>query len=118
MCGFAGFFGNIYNINTSQILINMANAISHRGPDSSGIWYDANIGIGFSHRRLSIVDLTDAGHQPMTSHSGRYVIVFNGEIYNHLYLRQKLEKTSEVLTWRGLSDTEILLQAFEVWGAP
>ena len=116
MCGFAGFFGNIYNINTSQILINMANAISHRGPDSSGIWYDANIGIGFSHRRLSIVDLTDAGHQPMTSHSGRYVIVFNGEIYNHLYLRQKLEKTSEVLTWRGLSDTEILLQAFEVWG--
>lgn len=116
MCGFAGFFGNLYNINTSQILINMANAISHRGPDSSGIWYDTNEGIGFSHRRLSIIDLTEAGHQPMTSHSGRYVIVFNGEIYNHLSLRNKLEKTSEVLIWRGLSDTETLLQAFEIWG--
>ena len=116
MCGFAGFLGSAFDINTSQILINMAKVIKHRGPDSYGIWHDANTGIGFSHCRLSILDLSEAGHQPMISHSGRYVVVFNGEIYNHLYLRHKLEKTSEGLTWRSLSDTETLLQAFEIWG--
>ena len=90
----------------------MADALIHRGPDDSGIWSDAPIGIALGHRRLSIVDLSAAGHQPMHSVAGRFVIAFNGEIYNHLELRAELEG----ITWRGHSDTETLLAGFEAWG--
>ena len=90
----------------------MGEAIVHRGPDDNGIWVDANAGIGLSHRRLSILDLSPAGHQPMVSDSGRYVIAFNGEIYNHLDLRWQLGDR----VWRGHSDTETLLAGFELWG--
>ncbi len=105
---------------------NMANAIVHRGPDNTGIWSDPQAGITLGHQRLSIVDLSAAGHQPMVSSSGRYVIAFNGEIYNHLELRTELDNSSNSsphlglvsakLKWRGHSDTETLLAGFERWG--
>lgn len=116
MCGFSGF---IYKKNlpadAEHLLTSMGNAIVSRGPDSSGIWYDEASGIGLSHRRLAIVDLTEAGHQPMMSSSGRFVIAFNGEIYNHLEVRAELECESDC-NWHGHSDTETLLAAIEAWG--
>jgi len=90
----------------------MAKALTHRGPDNSGAWIDESCGIALAHRRLSILDLSPAGDQPMISLSGRYVIVFNGEIYNHLELRRELKNVE----WRGHSDTETLLAGFEAWG--
>lgn len=98
----------------------MARTIAHRGPDDSGLWVDEAAGVALGHRRLSILDLSPAGHQPMVSASGRYVIAFNGEIYNHLELRADLEKTNAggtaAMAWRGHSDTETLLAAIEAWG--
>jgi asparagine synthase (glutamine-hydrolysing) len=90
----------------------MAEALHHRGPDDGGVWTDAPAGIALGFRRLAIIDLTQAGHQPMMSHDGRYVLVFNGEIYNHHLLRREL---SEV-PYRGHSDTEVMLAAFSRWG--
>ena len=125
MCGFAGFLQGPKNgIGNLEVLaIKMANAISHRGPDDSGVWTDDQIGIAFGHRRLSIVDLSIAGHQPMKSVSGRYVLVFNGEIYNHLQIRMEIDKNNTSkkdslpkIQWRGHSDTETLLAGFETWG--
>jgi asparagine synthase (glutamine-hydrolysing) len=94
----------------------MADAIILRGPDAAGYWVDSAQSIGLGHRRLSIVDLSSAGHQPMLSNYERYVLVFNGEIYNHMDLRVSLVKTDESLVWRGHSDTETLLAGFETWG--
>ena len=90
----------------------MARQILHRGPDDWGVWTDADVGLALAHRRLSILDLSPAGHQPMVSASGRFVVAFNGEIYNHLALRHELGDIS----WRGHSDTETLLAAFDAWG--
>ncbi len=87
----------------------MASTLEHRGPDDSGVWVDGTAGIVLGHRRLSIVDLSEAGHQPMNSWSGRYVMVFNGEIYNHAELRRELGRGE----WRGHSDTETLLALIE-----
>ena len=94
----------------------MRGSILHRGPDYSGSWTDGNNGIWLGHQRLAIVDLTRNGHQPMKSPSGRYVIVFNGEIYNHFKLRQMLEISDMNPIWRGHSDTETLLAGFDSWG--
>jgi asparagine synthase (glutamine-hydrolysing) len=94
----------------------MAAAIINRGPDDSGVWSDVEASIALAHRRLSVVDLSPAGHQPMASASGRYVIVFNGEIYNHLDMRTELEKSGGSFQWRGHSDTETLLAGIDVWG--
>ena len=94
----------------------MANAIRHRGPDDDGVWVDEAAGIALAHRRLSILDLSPEGHQPMVSASGRYVIAFNGEIYNHLELRGLLRPAPNDGGWRGHSDTETLLAGFEAWG--
>jgi asparagine synthase (glutamine-hydrolysing) len=94
----------------------MADAIRHRGPDAGGEWVDDQIGIALAHRRLSILDLSPAGAQPMEDSSGRFVIVFNGEIYNHLDLRRRLDDESAVPAWRGHSDTETLLAAVVAWG--
>jgi asparagine synthase (glutamine-hydrolysing) len=94
----------------------MARAIRHRGPDAAGEWVDEQTGIALAHRRLSILDLSPAGAQPMEDISGRFVIVFNGEIYNHLDLRRRLEDESSGPAWRGHSDTETLLAAIAAWG--
>ena len=111
MCGLAGYFTPDGPV-SAQLLKAMADTIRHRGPDDEGIWMDQAAGIGFAFRRLSILDLSPAGHQPMASASGRFVIMFNGEIYNHLELRRELGEQS----WRGHSDTETLLAACEAWG--
>lgn len=120
MCGIAGFLTAAGSDSAEATLSRMADAIRHRGPDDSGLWSDRAVGIGLAHRRLSIVDLSPAGHQPMVSPSGRYVVVFNGEIYNHLDLRAELDKVGTGVTavggWRGHSDTETLLAGFDTWG--
>lgn len=119
MCGIAGQL-KWPGQSTEATLLNectrMADAIIHRGPDDHGVWVKPDAGVGLAHRRLAIVDLSPAGHQPMLSVSGRYVIVFNGEIYNHLELRRQIEQEGRAPTWRGHSDTETLLAAFDVWG--
>lgn len=115
MCGFAGFIDASCSAPSTawrSLLEHMGDALAHRGPDDSGIWLNAEAGIGLSHRRLSVLELSSAGHQPMMSASGRYVIVFNGEIYNHLDLRKELDCSA----WRGHSDTETLLAGVERWG--
>jgi asparagine synthase (glutamine-hydrolysing) len=95
----------------------MAGALAHRGPDDAGVWLDASVGLALAHRRLAMLDLSQAGHQPMLSASGRYVIVFNGEIYNHQALRSALASAGHLKqAWRGHSDTETLLAAIEAWG--
>ena len=113
MCGLAGFLGGAVSRNT---LSAMTASVMHRGPDSAGHWWDDSHGIALGHRRLAVVDLSDAGHQPMLSAAGRYVIVFNGEIYNHGDLRKEMERAALAPSWRGHSDTETLLAGFEVWG--
>jgi asparagine synthase (glutamine-hydrolysing) len=114
MCGIAGFMqlggGNADAMR--DIAQRMANALRHRGPDDDGVFVDAEAGVAFGFRRLAILDLSEAGAQPMTSASGRYVINFNGEVYNHASLRAQLGEQN----WRGHSDTEVMLAAFEKWG--
>jgi asparagine synthase (glutamine-hydrolysing) len=128
MCGLAGFLDtSLKNTNDQKSRITlMTNMITHRGPDDSGAWVDPQVGIALGHRRLAVLDLSPNGHQPMKSTSGRYVIVFNGEIYNHLELRKELEdskspqlsnsRAESFDSWRGHSDTEVMLEAFEQWG--
>lgn len=94
----------------------MTDAIANRGPDSDGRWLDADAAIGLGHRRLAIVELSDAGAQPMASASGRYVLAYNGEIYNHMDVRAELGQQGRAPTWRGHSDTETLLAGFDAWG--
>ncbi len=116
MCGIVGFLDSSFTKETAtDILGKMACAILHRGPDDMGVWFDENAQIGLGHRRLSIVDLSPAGHQPMGSAHGRFEMAFNGEIYNHLKLRSELEQKGTI-AWRGHSDTETLLAGFEAWG--
>lgn len=119
MCGFAGFlgFGALGVESVPATAEKMGYAIRHRGPDDSGVWHDESGQIALVHQRLSILDLSPAGHQPMVSPSGRYVIAFNGEIYNHTALRLELEKIAPPIGgWRGHSDTETLLAGIDVWG--
>lgn len=117
MCGFGGFFGGAWPGDMAPIRLKaMTDAIAHRGPDSEGQWLDADAAIGLGHRRLSIVELSAAGAQPMHSASSRYVLAFNGEIYNHLDLRAELEQCGRAPAWRGHSDTETLLAGFDAWG--
>lgn len=118
MCGFAGLLLNWPGSldNSEAAAAQMADAIKMRGPDDAGTWSDPQAGIALSHRRLAIVDLSAAGHQPMTSYSGRFVMVFNGEIYNHEAFRQTLHRENVAPVWRGHSDTETLLAGFEAWG--
>lgn len=111
MCGITGFLG-ISSSGSAIVVDRMASALHNRGPDDFGVWVDESAGVALAHRRLSILDLSPAGHQPMVSVSGRYVLVFNGEIYNHLELRKELTDC----VWLGHSDTETLLSAFEQWG--
>ena len=115
MCGMTGFVGKIDGM--QDIISSMHRAISHRGPDSSGSWVDEINGIALGHQRLAIQDLSEAGHQPMRSPSNRFVVIFNGEIYNHLDLRNSLDKSSSApISWKGHSDTETLVTSFEFIG--
>lgn len=115
MCGFTGFLNRAGFANGENVLRGMADVIVHRGPDSEGYWTDDDAGIALAHRRLAIVDLSAAGHQPMHSHDGRFVLSYNGEIYNHLDLRRELDARGPI-AWRGHSDTETLLEGFSAWG--
>ena len=117
MCGIAGFLeqGQL-SAEAAQIVNGMAAALAHRGPDDSGAWLDPDAGVALGHRRLAIIDTSPSGHQPMISASGRFVIVFNGEIYNFRELRTELNAGGGRLAWRGSSDTEVLLAAFDRWG--
>lgn len=116
MCGIAGF---VASRSAGASLTTQARAmtacIAHRGPDDDGIWTDETAGLALGHRRLAIIDLSPAGHQPMTSACGRYVTVFNGEIYNYRMLRAEIEAQTSV-AWRGHSDTEVVLEAMSRWG--
>ena len=119
MCGFAGFIHHGTNHDESLLrLADMLKPILQRGPNDGGVWVDEQHYVALGHRRLSILDLSPAGHQPMASACGRFMIVFNGEIYNHLDLRRNLEKSNQLPFggWRGHSDTETLLACFAVWG--
>jgi asparagine synthase (glutamine-hydrolysing) len=116
MCGIAGLWSAVATPTPLNVLARrMADRLVHRGPDDAGEWSDEDRGIALAQRRLSIVDLSPAGHQPMHSASGRYVIVFNGEIYNHRELRAQLDAGAP-REWRGHSDTEVLLAAIDAWG--
>ena len=119
MCGFSGFIECNSQFNKDHLkenALNMAGVLTHRGPDSSGIWIDSDNGVGLSHTRLSIHDLTDSGNQPMLSSCGRFVIAYNGEIYNFLELRRQLNLSNRSYEWRGFSDTEVLLESIKQWG--
>lgn len=114
MCGITGFWRSSSQSEAAltETARRMADALRLRGPDDAGVWADAEAGVAFGHRRLAILDLSPAGHQPMVSACGRYVIAFNGEVYNHIELRQELGD----IAWRGHSDTETLLAGIAVWG--
>lgn len=116
MCGFAGLFTTerLARERLLERVARMSGALEHRGPDDSGTWADAEAGVALGFRRLAILDLSELGHQPMTSASGRYVIIFNGEVYNFAVIRDELAAAGQ--TFRGGSDTEVILAAFERWG--
>ncbi len=117
MCGIAGFFECSNEMPHSQmvsVVRQMADALVHRGPDSSGTWADPKIGVALGHRRLSVIDLSEKGRQPMVSHCGRYITVFNGEIYNYRQLKQTLLEKGDY--FKGDSDTEVMLAAISRWG--
>jgi asparagine synthase (glutamine-hydrolysing) len=117
MCGIAGFLDRSRQCSADELLRHvtaMSEALRHRGPDDQGAWTDPEAGVAFGHRRLSIIDLTAEGHQPMHSATGNFVVIFNGEIYNFPALRNELESHGH--RFRGRSDTEVMLAAFEQWG--
>ena len=117
MCGIAGIWKPRYRGNElREIAYSMAQALMHRGPDDGGVWISNDSGVCLAHRRLAVVDLSPEGRQPMRSRCGRYVIAYNGEIYNYLDLRQELEHAGAVMSWRGHSDTEVVLAAIAHWG--
>lgn len=116
MCGLAGFVAkdNLSSDSKIRILESMSSLLAHRGPDASGTWIEERLGL--CHTRLSILDLSSHGAQPMKSSNDRYVIVFNGEIYNHLDLRKKIEQKKQAVKWRGHSDTETILEYIYTFG--
>lgn len=116
MCGLAGFMRAPSSQDFAGSVLAMADTLHHRGPDDGGVWTDAAAGVALGFRRLSIIDVSAAGRQPMQSACGGYVLIFNGEIYNHLSLRVDLEAAGLAPQWRGHSDTETLLAAFSAWG--
>ncbi len=117
MCGIAGFIADSWGRDQRTELINKMNdCLIHRGPDAAGIWLDEQSGVTLGHRRLSIRDLSPCGAQPMLSHSGRFIMVYNGEIYNAEALKDELKHMGYTAAWRGTSDTEILLEAMEHLG--
>ncbi len=117
MCGFAGAYAPPSSRHSPAFAAQrMAQALVHRGPDDAGGWQDEAVGLGLSHLRLSILDTSEAGHQPMLSADQRYALVFNGQIYNHLALRRSLAAQGLAPAWRGHCDTETLLACVAAWG--
>ncbi len=116
MCGIAGLLGAPAGLDLEDAARRMATELVHRGPDDEGVWTDARHGLALAHRRLAILDLSPLGHQPMLSASGRFVLVYNGEIYNFAEIRDELRAAGLAPAWRGHSDTEVLLGAVEAWG--
>lgn len=118
MCGIAGFWDRKKNHDFENIIRRMTNTIEHRGPDDEGFWIDGQLGVALGHRRLSIIDLSPNGHQPMISHTGRYVIVYNGEIYNYRDLTKQLKAhpIGKNISFKGSSDTEVILACIECYG--
>ena len=119
MCGVVGFFqpDGFAPAEAKSISFTMADTIAHRGPDDAGVWLDSESGIALAYRRLAVIDLSAAGHQPMRSKSGRYIIVFNGEIYNHAEIRKRVNsRLLNAVSWSGSSDTEAFLAAIECFG--
>ena len=114
MCGIAGIFNLDRQPASPLILKKMTNSIAHRGPDGSGHWYEDESGVGLGHRRLAIIDLSEAGKQPMQTSDGRYTITYNGEIYNYLTLRKQLEQKG--YHFKSNSDTEVLVNVISEWG--
>jgi asparagine synthase (glutamine-hydrolysing) len=118
MCGIAGLLSA--QPIAPETVRRMTDPIAHRGPDDQGVWIDEEAGVGLGHRRLSIIDLSPLGHQPMASNDGRWVLDYNGEIYNHQALRRELEEVGGAvgngLPWRGHSDTETLVECIAAWG--
>jgi asparagine synthase (glutamine-hydrolysing) len=115
MCGITGIWRRSGS-DAAATAAQMTDRLAHRGPDDAGVWSDTAAGVALGFRRLSIIDLSPAGHQPMHSASGRYTLVFNGEVYNFLEIRKELESAGLSPSWRGHSDTEVILAAFEAWG--
>ncbi|SEK70135.1 asparagine synthase (glutamine-hydrolysing) [Roseovarius nanhaiticus] len=115
MCGLIGYWAPNREL-SDRLIDHMAEQIIHRGPDSAGSWHDRAAGLALGHRRLAIVDLSDSGHQPMVSASGRYVLSYNGEIYNFQDIRAELDAAGKAPAWSGHSDTEVLLAAVDAWG--
>ena len=115
MCGISGVW-NTNQLDLDKILPSMNESLIHRGPDMQSFWISADSTLGLGHTRLAIIDTSDNGSQPMHSFSGRYTVVFNGEIYNHLDLRKELELKNPSILWKGHSDTETLLTSIEFWG--
>lgn len=113
MCGIVGIYSKS-PISDRGLLARMRDTLAHRGPDDAGLWWSQDRCLGLAHRRLSIIDLSPAGHQPMADQTGRLQIVFNGEIYNYQDLRRELESRGH--TFRSQSDTEVLLEAYREWG--
>lgn len=117
MCGLAGFVTPAgLGPGAASVLTAMTDAIARRGPDDAGQWLDQKAGVALGHRRLAIIDLSPAGHQPMSGEEQRFVITYNGEIYNYRELRARLEREGRAPAWRGTSDTEVLLAAIAAWG--
>jgi asparagine synthase (glutamine-hydrolysing) len=118
MCGIAGLWckDSIAEGTARSWIDAMTATLVHRGPDASGSFFDRDSGIGFGHRRLSILDLSERGHQPMWSHSGRFCITYNGEVYNAPEIREQLERQGLGVAWRGHSDTEVIVEAIEALG--
>jgi asparagine synthase (glutamine-hydrolysing) len=118
MCGIVGFFdpeGIADEPCARELIARMRDRLIHRGPDDSGAWVDP-VGMALGFRRLSIIDLSPAGHQPMLSADGRYALVMNGEIYNFQEIRTEIEATRGAVAWRGHSDTEVMVEAIALWG--
>ncbi|MEY2478826.1 MAG: hypothetical protein QOG87_4141, partial [Actinomycetota bacterium] len=117
MCGIAGVLDTQASTSADElerVASHMASTLAHRGPDAAGTWVDVAAGIGLGFRRLAVLDLSETGAQPMVSASGRWVVVFNGEIYNHRQLRTELAAVG--VSFRGSSDTEVLVAAIDRWG--
>src|SRR5918995_1321826 len=117
MCGIAGFVGLQRRYGRDElrrIASRMAGTLRHRGPDDEGVWIDAEAGVALGHTRLAIIDLSTAGAQPMASSCGRFVLSYNGEVYNAIELRAELEAAGR--TFRGHSDTEVMVEGVAVWG--